>query len=268
MSIFIITSGFTLIYSITELKIVEEKIDLRAKFNMKNHNRDVDELIKKYNEFKTQVNDNSISFKQQIGKSYLPYGPQTNVSLTTVLSGGWINCYSNGYQDEISADLGTIFNQFCTSPYLMIACKKRANENIDILAWAGKNHVLFPSKTDFDFHMSHGTKWIYNSSSYIGFANQNDKVVIGVIDWNKNDDGKYLQVRCDIYASLAGLYGDSGNNSKRLCWPIFDRQPYEYNNNVNELQWHSYFGRGGTCFGSEWHEPDRWERMIFERQNI
>jgi len=264
----IITCGFILIYSITQIKFFEQEIKLRDKFQMKIHNKDIIDLFQKYNELKDRVSLNFMHFQQKTGKSYLPYGPQTNIPLNTVISGGWINCYTNGYQDERSADLSTIFSQFCTSPYLMIACKKKLDQNIDVLAWAGRKHVLFLSKSDFDFPTGHGTKWIYNNSSYIGFADKNDKVVIGALDWNKNDEGHYLQVKCDTYAKLADMYGDFGNNSKRLCWPITKELVDKHNSKIHDNEWRSYFGNGGTCFGSEWHEPEQWERMIFEREKI
>ena len=266
--VFIFTCGFLLIYSVMEIKFLEQKMKLRDEFQKEIHNKDINDLFQNYNELKSRVSFNSMQFQKQIGKSYLPYGPQTNIPLTTVISGGWFNCYSNGYQDERSADLSTIFNQFCTSPYLMIACKKKSNHNIDVLAWAGRKHVLFLSKTDFDFPTSHGTKWIYNNSSYIGFADQSDKVVIGVLNWNKNEEGQYLQVKCDTYANLADLYGDFRNKSKRLCWPITKERLNQQKSNIHGYEGRTYFGNGGTCFGSEWHQPDQWERIIFERETI
>ena len=268
--IYIFISGGMLIYCVTNLKLLEEQMKTNNRIRTENHTLAINNLIQKYNELKNMDNFHSMPPHFIATSSYIPYHPQTNVSLLTVTASGWINCYLNSYGDEASLDFDIIFKTFCTSPYLMLACKKKVSKNIDVLAWGRRKHILFHSESEFDFHVAHGTKWIYHNSSYLGFADSSDKVVIGVLDWDKNDAGKYLQVKCDTYTNLASFYGDYGNNSKRLCWPIVHKATNSFiaSTNQDTRQSRLFIGKGGTCLGSAWQESDDWERLIFERETI
>ena len=262
--IYIFTSGGMLIYSISNLKFLETQVKMNSDMQIK---RKLGDNLNDYSNLRNITDIRKINFKQ-ISSSYLPYGPQSLVPLLSITRGGWMNCYLSSYGDEKSLEIDIIFQHFCTAPYLMIACKKRNSKYVEVLAWGGRGHILFQAENDFDFQVVQGTKWIYHNTSYIGFADPYDKVVIGVLDWNKKKNGQYLQVRCDTYSSLASFYGDYQNSSKRLCWPIMDvNTNKEGNEHINKTSL-SFIGKGGTCLGNTWQNSDEWERLVFEREMI
>ena len=265
--IYIFTCGGMLIYSISNINILQDKVKIISQTQTTSDRMVIDDLMQKYIELSNITNFQSMHPKS-VSKAYLPYGPQSNVSLLSVTSSGWINCYLDSYGDEKSESLDIIFNAFCTAQYLMLACKKRGNENIDVLAWGGRNHILFHIENEYKFHTIQGTKWIYHNSSYLGFAGPNDEVVIGVLEWNTKEDGQYLKVKCDTYSNLASFYGDHKNSSKRLCWPIIEKFSYNGDKSQNGKKSQLSFGKGGICFGNTWGKSDEWERLIFERESI
>ena len=267
MFIYIFASGGMLIYSICNFKFLEAQVKLNSKMQRTSQGLAISDLLQEYNKLKNISDSNTLNLPRN-PISYLPYSPQSNVPLLSLTSGGWINCYLSSYGDEATLDISIIFNTFCTAPYLMLGCKRRNEKDIQVLAWGGRKHVLYHTENEFDFQVAQGTKWIYHNSSYIGFAEPHDNVVIGALDWNQKKDGQYFKVKCDTYSSLASFYGDYQNNSKRLCWPIVERIRNDEGNKQNNKKIQSFMGKGGTCHGNAWKKSDEWERLIFEREKI
>ena len=267
MFVYIFASGGMLIYSICNLKFLEAQVKMNSKMQRTSQGLIISDLLHEFNKLKNASDLHTLNLPRD-PISYRPYGPQSNVPLPSLTSGGWINCYLSSYGDEATLETTTLFNTFCTAPYLMLGCKKRNEKDIEILAWGGRRHVLYHTENEFDFHVAQGTKWIYHNSSYIGFAEPYDNVVIGALDWSKKKDGQYLKVKCDTYSSLASFYGDYQNNSKRLCWPIVEKVRDNEDNKHNNKKVQSFIGQGGTCHGNAWKKSDEWERLIFEREKI
>ena len=220
-----------LVHAVNKMQYLEEQALLR---NLK------------YDALKAQVNINSMNYNH-LGKAYLPFGPQTDVPVSTVTNGGWTNCYSRTYIDMYEAtSWETVVNVFCSAPYWLLGCKRNNSQNFTILAWAQRQNVLF---TSVNFHNAHGTSWYYNNSSALGFAEQGYKS-------NHTNYGTYSGTR--LKNNCKDLMEVS---SKRLCLAFTRKSSRNYE---------PYITTGGVC-GNETMLSTygyAWEILIFGREAV
>ena len=72
-------------------------------------------------------------------QTYLPVGPQTNVSANTIIQGGWEPCYVDTYDVEMNS--GTVLAG-CTGGRLMLACLQTGSGVVSLLAQGERSDVL------------------------------------------------------------------------------------------------------------------------------
>ena len=113
--------------------------------------------------------------------AYYPYGPQTNVPLATVLSGGWEICYQGGY--EQSPTRAQVYDN-CDGEFMMYAGRVDGSPNLTVLAAAPKADVLTDTGTSNVLHNANGVGWYYGSSYSVGFAKEGDPVSRSSCDTN------------------------------------------------------------------------------------
>ena len=166
---------------------------------------------------------------------YFPYGPQTNVRMKTVLHGGWVQCFSEPYNQYMSSDINRVQNTLCTKEKVMLACRRKNSEMISLLSWAPRHDVFFNTGRSWTrTHRAHGSEWYfpegYNEGYYSawGFALQGDSV--------------YRSGYCDYYTS--------GSNDKRLCLNTYSSR--SSNNRC-----------GANIVGSS----SSWEKLVFHSGN-
>ena len=136
--------------------------------------------------------------------TYLPVGPQTNVSVATVTAGGWTECYRDLYSngDPVNMSAATVLSA-CTGGQLMMACRLTGDPNLILLAQGDRADVTFDTGANTDvLHAANGVGWYFNNSgndpgSSWGFTRDGDIV-------NKNN--------CDVESS--------GADDERLCWHL------------------------------------------------
>jgi len=159
---------------------------------------------------------------------YYPKGPQQNVPLSKVLSGGWKQCHSETYDKNTGSQLDQIKSSKCTGAYVMLACRSKSSNTITLLAAAPRKDVFTTTDTKHEKNegkVSNGSKWyLYIASDKDkrswGFANQNSKLNL-------------------LYCDFEGEQG-----SKRLCW------------NLNQ--------GGFRCGSKQFLNSDtNWEKLIF-----
>jgi hypothetical protein len=97
---------------------------------------------------------------------YYPTGPQENVSLETVKSGGWDVCYLE--------DLGTpltdeILLAHCNAKYVMYSGGEDTDPDNLLLLAAGESSAVYTETSANGTTESNGTFWYFNGSSF-GFA--------------------------------------------------------------------------------------------------
>ena len=130
----------------------------------------------------------------QSGPAYYPFGPQVNVSETTIRNGGWVKCWQGLYGDgsSVLADVLAI----CKGPNLLLAGGPVSSSVFDVIAAAPRADVLFDTGTGNTPHNANGSGWYFNAHWSWGFAKQGDTI-------NRTE--------CDT---------NSTNAAYRLCWHV------------------------------------------------
>ena len=124
---------------------------------------------------------------------YFPVGPQTNVAIHTISSGGWKKCFVSNYtsnDDSIDPILKT-----CSGSRLMLACKYLESSTLKLLAWAERSDVLHETTSTSPTHNAQGASWYFNpnnpsgSSNSWGFAKAGDEITRSNCD-TKQENGE------------------------------------------------------------------------------
>jgi hypothetical protein len=142
--------------------------------------------------------------RESNAQNYLPVGPQVDVPVTVVSSGGWTECYRDTYDNELNAE--TVLER-CPGDLLMLSCRPAGSSTLTLLAQAPREDVTFDTGENLDVtHIANGVGWYFNISApgetqpgqnAWGFVRAGDSV-------NKNN--------CDTL--------ESGANDERLCWHL------------------------------------------------
>jgi len=159
---------------------------------------------------------------------YLPTGPQINVPTTTVLNGGWKECYISSYGESTKEDLPDIINNICTEDYLMMGCRYTGESRIQLLAWASREDVLYVTNSSSETHEAEGTSWYFYEGKSWGFAIEGQSVNLVSCDTDSGEEDPY----------------------KRLCWHLTGYGGY----------------RCGEDKGL--NDSDDFQKLIFQRQEI
>jgi hypothetical protein len=131
--------------------------------------------------------------------AYLPVGPQTNVAVSTVTGGGWVQCYSAAYGDGGTPITTALAG--CTGTKLMLAGRATGSDTLLLLAEADTADVLFDTGVNTDVvHLANGSNWYFNDDLSWGFADASQAV---------------YKSSCDA----SGVFNDdTANGQLRLCW--------------------------------------------------
>ncbi len=125
---------------------------------------------------------------------YRPVGPQTNVPVATVTSGGWTECYRDTYGSAVQTPLATIQAR-CSGPDIMLACRPTGAATLQLLAQAPRTDVFFDvGAGQMATRAANGANWYFNGMSSMGFAGAGAAV-------SRNS--------CDT---------NGGAETNRLCW--------------------------------------------------
>ena len=140
-------------------------------------------------------------FHYEANAQYLPVGPQTNVSVDTVVNGGWTQCFIDTYANEMNPQ--EVLEQ-CPENLLMLACRETESGTLMVLAQGNRSDVTFDTGTNSDeTHIANGVGWYFNTTGdgdvrdSWGFVRAGDSV-------DKDE--------CDE--------DTSGANDERLCWHL------------------------------------------------
>jgi hypothetical protein len=141
---------------------------------------------------------------------YYPTGPQTNVSVSTLQSGGWTRCYFETMAVVLSP-LETLKSQ-CQGDYVLYAGGTAADSNNYLLVAAGARQVVFNetslaqsvSTTLGAEYQSNGSYWYAQDDLAVGFS-VNAVVLLNKADvQNTNDTSRYSLHGGDAGAGYGG----------------------------------------------------------------
>lgn len=101
---------------------------------------------------------------------YLPVGPQTDVALSTVTSGGWTLCHSATMATPFGTSAASTLAG-CSGDRLMLAGRVTGSDTLLVLAQALKADALFDTGASNNgvFHTANGSDWFYADSWSWGF---------------------------------------------------------------------------------------------------
>ena len=101
---------------------------------------------------------------------YLPTGPQSNVSLSTVTGGGWTLCYQSTFAEAFGTSAATTLSA-CNGDLLLLAGRETGSETLLELAYAPKADALFDTGAADNgiFHNANGSDWFYADNYSWGF---------------------------------------------------------------------------------------------------
>jgi hypothetical protein len=147
------------------------------------------------------------------GPAYYPFGPQINVSESTIRSGGWVKCWSGLYGDTSSV-LATVLAQ-CKGPNLLLAGGPVSSSVFDVIAAAPRADVLFDTGTGNTPHNANGSGWYYNANWSWGFAKQGDSLSRTECDTNTTNGAYRLCWHTGLFAPFNRIDGGwrSGTNT-------------------------------------------------------
>lgn len=119
-----------------------------------------------------------LSFLGTAEATYMPTGPQTNVALSTVLSGGWTQCYSATMSVFIGNDASQVLSK-CAGDLLMMAGRVTGSDSFLVLAEGDRSSIISDTGHTSNTHVVNGAKWWFSNNWSWGFTGLTDSVSNG-----------------------------------------------------------------------------------------
>lgn len=130
---------------------------------------------------------------------YLPVGVQNNVSVETVIGGGWTQCFLQSY-GAAGPSLASIL-EGCSGSRLMLAGRATGSDTLMVLAQAAFSDVTFDIGLGNATHNANDVEWYFDENSSWGFAPGGSAV---------------SRSSCDTVDSSFSVPGPT--SAQRLCW--------------------------------------------------
>ncbi|MES2535169.1 MAG: PEP-CTERM sorting domain-containing protein [Pseudomonadota bacterium] len=143
---------------------------------------------------------------------YLPSGPQTNVSLSTVLEGGWTQCYAQTMSVGIGSQAQNVLTG-CNGDFLMMAGRQTGSDSFLVLAAADLDETIFNTGATSITHLANGSNWWFSNNWSWGFTAANDTVSNFSCDTSNSPTSMCLHTLDNVGGyrinSLTGLNGSA-----------------------------------------------------------
>lgn len=107
--------------------------------------------------------------------TYLPVGPQSGVSLSTITGGGWTQCYAATMNVYIGDHAEKVLNA-CSGDLLMMAGRVTGSNTFLAVAETTFADATQHTGTNSSAHVSNGSKWWFEDFWSWGFVGLNDVV--------------------------------------------------------------------------------------------
>lgn len=106
---------------------------------------------------------------------FLPSGPQTGLSLSTITGGGWTQCYAATMSVTIGNSGENVLNA-CAGDYLMMAGRETGSSSFLIAAAALRSDTIINTGSTSTTHTANGSEWWYSPNWSWGFTDFGDVV--------------------------------------------------------------------------------------------
>lgn len=102
---------------------------------------------------------------------YTPFGPQQNVGLSTILGGGWTQCFVSPMSTFIGFHAEQVLNA-CSGKSIMMAGRQTGSSTMLLLAAANVSDATFNTGTGNRLltHQANGSEWYFAPDWSWGFA--------------------------------------------------------------------------------------------------
>jgi hypothetical protein len=116
--------------------------------------------------------------------AYYPSGPQQNVAISTVTSGGWTQCFVQKFNVS-GTNLEAQIKNGCTQTYLMVAGRATDASTLLVAAAATRAEV-FTATTGINKNIANGTGWYFRTGYSMGFAATSQTLNLNQCDYNNS----------------------------------------------------------------------------------
>lgn len=131
--------------------------------------------------------------------SFMPVGPQANVAVSTVLAGGWSQCYVGNFSTPIGVNGEQVLSA-CQGGKLMMAGRATGSDTLLILAAADRADTIF--NTGFmntsTTHVANGSQWYYAPNYSWGFTALDDTVYKFECDMSSSPTSMCLHTMANV----------------------------------------------------------------------
>ena len=265
---------------------LENKLDKLNTSMAQNGKRLAEKLNK--SDTKTDQNNQKLEGKQQKldailmqrhFEPYLPYGPQSNVPLQLLKTGGWKQCFSLSYDIKLNKKALKKLEISCTAPKIMLACGMSSHATITALAWGSRKKVLSKTTNPFDYEVENGVGWyyyqetsavtpgdpgVYRNPNYTNPGpDEPIPVTKGSIGFATISDD-FTQGSGYLWHALFGYVNHvKSNMGQRMSWRILDYPSSKISIEHYIIRSEAYRTRE-NCGGNKHFDSRKWERMAFQ----
>lgn len=193
--------------------------DLKAKYDF---SKDTEEIMNNFTLCQSTRGDEEECCRCLKTKTpYQPFGPQTDVSETTVLDGGWTLCHSEYYYTEVTDYSIELIEGYCNKDKIMMACRPYGASELTTLAWADRATVFGTTDSYYCYdycygNVVEGTKWYrtYEGYSYgaWGFVDGQSSFYLYYVDYSSDS----ASTRLSWHVNYSGLGGYRCGSSTSL----------------------------------------------------
>ena len=210
---------------------------------------------------------------------YLPFGPQSHVSLQLLNAGGWKHCFSLTYDIPLNKKELNKLKTSCTASKIMLACRISNHSTITTLAWGSRDQVLFKTSNPAEYEVENGTGWYYYEETTA--VSLQDHGVYRNPDYTTTHPDQLIPVTkgsigfaaiSDDFTLGSGylphdLFGyvdqETSNSHKRMSWRILD-YPADKISIGHKAMRNEAYRTGGNCGENKHLHTNKWERIGFE----
>jgi PEP-CTERM motif len=119
---------------------------------------------------------------------YMPVGPQQNVSIATITTGGWTQCYDAPMSVSIGNSAQNVLAT-CTDQYIMMAGRQTGSNIFLVLAEGLLSDVTLDTGAGTsNTHLVNGSEWYFASNWSWGFTGAGEAVALNQCDVNGGAD--------------------------------------------------------------------------------
>lgn len=155
--------------------------------------------------------------------SVVPVGVQTNVTLSTIVSNGWTQCYAKTMDVFIGYSGENVLNS-CGGDYLMMAGRATGSDTFLVAAAALRSDTIINTGMTSNTHVANGANWYYSPNWSWGFTALNDTVSLGECDTSQSPSSMCLHTVAGVGGYRINDIVSIGQNYEKVFFVMNESQ--------------------------------------------